>query len=720
MLERLREASDCRLTLLSAPAGYGKTTLLAQWRRAEEAEVPFAWVSLDEQDNDPVRLWRHTVEALREVLTEEDFGKDALMAMSAGRQELAEVALPKIINGLAEFLDPVVLVLDDYQFVNEPKCHESMVFFIEYLPDNVRLVLSSRTEPQLPVGRLRARGQMSEIRTEQLAFSEEEAASLLNGKFGLDIRPDDLLLLLERTEGWPAAIYLAALSLQTREDKHAFIDSYGGSSRYIVDLLGDEVLANLREDDREFLLRTSILRSFTGPLCDAVMETKGSGKLLRDTRPLEPVRDTPGRRGRMVSLPSPLRRAAALRAQEQPTRVGAQVLHGRASIWCEREGIFEAATRHAIAAADYERAGILIARDWNAYAFAGQTATLEHWLEALPEELVNGDPALLLVRAWILAIHGQLKESEGVLELVENFPGEGLLPDGITSVESGVATIRAVFGLGGVHDIVEMARRAAELKSGRSSPQAALVRFGLGAGLYLSGDTPGARKPLEEALELAQIGQPLLRMTVLSFLSFVAADEGDLDEARTLALEANALMDKFGLWGVPQSTVALIALGHVLLEDGELDEARLKLESGLSARRRLPGLSPWPTLLGLVALARVQLALGDRAGAGAAVAEARAILEHIADAGMIPGLIESLERKLRAGKPRGGQLDEELTERELDVLGHLDSELSTREIGYVLYVSTSTVRSHVKSIYRKLGVSSREKALEQARTRGLI
>ncbi len=396
------------------------------------------------------------------------------------------------------------------------------------------------------------------------------------------------------------------------------------------------------------------------------------------------------------------------------------VLHGRASLWCERAGLFEGATRHAVAAADYERAGMLIARHWFGYAFAGQTATLERWLEALPEGLVNGDPSLILVKAWIYALHGRLKESEALLELVEAFPGDGLLLDGTASVESGVTTIRAVFGLGGVHDIIELARQAAKLETERGSPQAVLARFALGAGLYLSGDAPAARQPLEEAIELTGIGLPLLRVVVLSFLSFVAVDEGNLEEARALADEAHALVDRLGLWGTPQSTMAPIALGIVLAGEGKLEDAQRELEKGISVRRGLPGLSPWPNLIGLVALARVHLVRGDRTGARAIVAEVQRSLENIPDAGTFPGLVESLERKLRTGKPRDGQLHGELTERELDVLGHLDSELCTREIGHVLFVSPSTVRSHIKSIYRKLGVSSREAALEEARARGLV
>jgi LuxR family transcriptional regulator, maltose regulon positive regulatory protein len=283
-----------------------------------------------------------------------------------------------------------------------------------------------------------------------------------------------------------------------------------------------------------------------------------------------------------------------------------------------------------------------------------------------------------------------------------------------------VAILRATFGYGGVQSMVEVARRAAVLESGGGSPWAALVRFALGSGLYLSGEASQARKPLEEALVLTEDGQSLVRMVTLSFLSFVATDEGHLEKAESRAREAVALVERLRPYGVPQTSVATIALGRALAERGKLEEAEKELESGLSARRRLPGLSPWPTLIGLLALAPVRAERGDRAGGRAALAEARTILEAYPDAGIFPELLERQERKLRARKPREGQLNEELTESELDVLRLLGGDLSTPQMAQSLYVAPSTVRTQVKSIYRKLGVSSRGQAVEEAHARWLI
>src|SRR5215204_1973548 len=454
LLAFLSNSLDRKVSVISAPTGYGKTTLLAHWRQIEDAEVPFAWVSLDEQDNDLVRLWRHIVEALRQVVPEEDFAADALVGMSAVGQRFVGGTLPTLINELAELPYQVVLVLDDYQFITEEDSHESVFFFVEHLPENVHLVISSRTDPPLPLGRLRATGEMNEIRTEQLAFSEEEAACLLNEKMGLEIGLDDLSVLLERTEGWPAGIYLASLSLQNMDDKHAFIESFRGSNRYIVGLLGEEVLAGLTEEMRQFLLETSVLRTMTAPLCDAVTGREGSGQVLRElarSNLFVVSLDEEGEWYRYHHLFSELLLYEL--KSSRPDLV--PILHKRARVWLEEVGFFEGAIRQAISATDYERAGLLVARHWYGNAVAGQAATVQRWLASLPEEMITHDAALALVKAWICALGGEREESASFLALAESIPHEGPLPDGTASVEAGVAILRATFGYSGVQSMAE-------------------------------------------------------------------------------------------------------------------------------------------------------------------------------------------------------------------------------------------------------------------------
>jgi LuxR family maltose regulon positive regulatory protein len=720
LLELLGRSYEYKLTLISAPTGYGKTTILAQWWRAEAAGLSFAWVSLDEQDNDPVRMWKHILESLREAIPEVDFRANVLVGMSAVGQNLVVTTLPMLINELANLPHRVVLVLDDYQFVTEDRCHESVAVLLEHLPENVHLVLASRSDPPLPLGRLRARGELNEIRDEQLAFSEEEAACLLNEKMGLGIDSDDLRLLLESTEGWPAGIYLAALSMQNREDNHTFVESYGGSDRYIVELLAEQVLTRLPEEVRDFLLRTSVLRRMNGPLCDEVVNTGGSGKLLRELAHanlfIVPL-DERGEWYRYHQLFSDF----LFYELESTSPELVPILHGRASAWLEGAGYFDDAIRHAIAAKDHERGRLLIARHWFGYMLAGQMATVERWLEALPKESSTHDAALLLMRAWISALSGRIEEAERLLALAEGIPHEKPLPDGTASVEAGANLVRAVFGLGGIKSTVKAARRAAGLEGEQLSPRTPLLYHALGTGLYLSGEPTQAQKRLEEALELTDSGKPLLRMASLYFLSLIAADEGRLEEAESLASELRTVVTRSGLQGIPQASLVLLAHGHVLARRADLTEAQTLLESGLSARRRLPNMSPWPALIGLLDLAQVYFARGDRGGTRQALVEARTILEPFGDdTGVFTELLEHQQRKFHSSRRRNGSLNGELTGRELKVLELISEALSTRQIAERLYVAPSTVKTQIKSVYHKLDVSSRKEAVEEARARGLI
>ena len=639
--------------------------------------------------------------------------------LGAVGQKLVGTTLSMLINELAELPHRIVLLLDDYQFVTEWETHESVAFFVEHLPENVHLIISSRSDPPLPLGRLRARGELAEIRTEELAFTEEEAECLLNEKMGLNIEPDDVGVLLEHTEGWPAGIYLAALSLQRTEDKHAFIESFRGSNRYIVGLLGDEVLAQLPEDVRRFLLETSVLRAMTGPLCDAVTGGEGSARILRElasSNLFVVSLDEQGEWFRYHILFSELL-LYELRS-DRPDLV--PTLRRRASAWLEEAGYVEGAIRQAIAATDYERVGALIARHWFGYVLGGRIASAQRWLESLPEEMIAHDGALCLVKAWISALYGEREESERFLALAEGGSHDGPLPDGTASVESGVALVRGVFGYGGVRAMAEAIQSAAELESERISPRTVLADLGLGLNLYYRGHASRARKPLEEGIRLTSVDQPVLRIVVLSALSLVAGDEGHLEEAESLAREARTAVERFKLQEVPQSTVVNIALGCALAKRSKLAEAQVELKNGILLRQRLADLNPWPTIIGLLTLSEVELARGDRGGARKALAEARAILEEYPDAGIYPELLERQEEKLRVRKPREAQPGAELTERELDVLRLLVGELSTRQMAESLYIAPNTIRTQIKSIYRKLGVSSRKQAVDEAHATGLI
>src|SRR5215208_7389364 len=668
LLELLPMVSKRKITLIGAPPGYGKTTLLAQWYSTEGANMPTAWVSLDEQDNDPVRLWAHVIEAIRQIIPEEAFSTNGFVGMSTDYRELIDIKLPVLINGLAELPQGVALVLDDYHCIKESECHELVSFFVEHLPEKVHLIFATRYDLPLRLGRWRARDDVNEIRAEQLAFSEEETATLLKDRLGLDIDPGDLHALFERTEGWPAGIYLAALSLRGKKDIHAFIESFRGSNRFIFELLAEEILATLSDEERMFLLQSSILKRLSASLCEAVTGTKNSGRLLRELEHsnlfVVPL-DDHGEWYRYHHL-----FVEFLRYELNSTRPQlVPVLHKRASEWFEQAGLVEAAIDHAFVAGEFARAGLLVARYWFGYALSGQGATLQRWLAALPEDLISGDAPLALVRAWVFALQGQREESGRFLTLAEGSSYKGKLPDGSASVVASAALVRGLFGYGGVQAMVTAARRAGELEPlEETSPRTPLVHLALGMSLYYSGENSGAKQQLEEALPLTGIGHPVSRTTVLCALSFVAADEGHLEEAESRASEAHAVVKRFGLERISQASAVPIALGLALAKRGKVAEAQNELERGLSARHRFPHLSPWPTLVGLLALAPVRAARGDRDGARALLVEARAIIERHPDAGMFTELLERRERELSRRKLRDDAHTEELSPRELAVL----------------------------------------------------
>ena len=714
---------DHKITLVDAPPGYGKTTLLAQWRQAEGDNLPISWVSLDEQDNEPMRLWAHVWEALRQIAPEEALGTNVPQGPdsdgSGHWENVVQTKLPLLLNELTECSQRMAIVFDDYQCIKHNDCHKMMAFFIEQLPKSIHVIFSTRQGLPLPLGRWRARGEVNEIRAEQLAFSEHEVAFLFKGNLDLDLAPGDLRTLLARTEGWPAALYLASLSLRGKKDAHAFIESFSGSNRFIVEILAEEVLATLSEEERDFLLLSSVLEKLSASLCEAVTGMRNAGKLLRDLEHsnlfIVPLDDN-GEWYRYHHL-----FAEFLRYELDSTRPQlVPALHERASEWLERAGLVDTAIDHAFTIEDFARARQLITRHWLGYALSGQRITLERWLSALPEDLVSGNAALALVRAWIFALQGKREECQRYLELAEDSSYEGRLPDGSPSVEAGAALIRGLFGYGGIRDMVAAARRAEKLESlEQTTPRTPLVNFALGMSLYYAGESSAAEQPLKEALQLTGIDQPVLRTTVLCIVSFVAADQGRLEEAESRAREARAVVVRYGLEWIPQSSAVPIALGLALAERGKVTEAEDELERGLSSRRRFPYLSPWPTLVGLLALAPVKATRGDRDDARALLAEARAIVEAFPDAGMFAGVLERRVRELSSRKRQTGAHSQELTERELAVLRLLDGERSNREIGRILYVSPNTVKAHIKSIYRKLGVSSREEAAEQGHARGL-
>jgi LuxR family maltose regulon positive regulatory protein len=710
-------AGAAGLVLVDAPAGFGKTTVVAQWRASTIEDRPFAWISLDRGDDDPARLWLHAVCALQRACPEFG-GEDLLRALRAQMPDVSGTVLPSLVNELAALRAPVVLVLDDYHMISERSCHDQVAFLLSHLPPAVQLVLVTRADPPLPLARLRASGQMTEVRAPELRFAPAQAAALVRAVSAVELSDPDLADLVERTEGWPAGVYLAALSLRGHLSPGAFVRQFTGDNRFIVDFLAEEVLSRQPSQIRQFLARTSVLGRFCAPLCDAVAGSGSAADIIdvleRDNLFLVPLDDN-RQWYRYHHLFAHVLRSQL--ARTEPAIVAA--LHQRASAWHRQSGSAEEAIGHALAAGDVAEAIDLIARHWRAYMDIGRISTIRGWMRSLGDDRIGADPVAAHCAAWCAALTGEPEALRRWLPVLESGEHNGPLPDGIRSLKSSAALLRGTFGFDGIRVMRDSARTATELESDPQSPWYALARAALGAALYLSGEPNAAAAPLTEAL-LGNASITVVQVLALSALALVRVEQGQLTQAEELACTARQLVGDSDLGEAPQGSLAYTATGAVYAEQGRPLEARKELEHAIQIRQRWFGISPWPTIDTMFRLAPVLYDLGERLAATALLRESREVLTARPDGAEAQwSRLDRLERRL-ARPRRVGSAGEPLTKRETAVLQLLEGTQSLREIGQELYLSPNTVKTHAKAIYRKLGVSTRHDAIAKAHDTGIL
>jgi LuxR family maltose regulon positive regulatory protein len=695
-----------KLTVVRAPAGWGKSTLLADWHASEREARPFAWLALDQGDDDPVRFWTYAIEALRTL--DPEIGISSVPVLQAPGVRLVDHALPVLVNEITTTLrGQAVLVVDDYHLVRSAEIHEGVAFLVENAPPTLELVLAGRSEPPLPLARLRAKGQLLEIGSEELRFSPAEADALLNDLHGLELAQDDVVRLRDRTEGWAAGLYLAALSLRGRSDAHAFVAAFAGDDRHLVDYLSAEVLAGQPERVRRFLLWTSVVERLSAPLCDAVMAGTGSVSMLEDIERsnffLVPL-DSKRQWYRYHHLFGELLRHEL--AFTEPEVV--PVLHRRAAAWLLDAGFVSEGIHHAIAAGDLAQAGELIAQHWapTLLGTAGDR-TVDSWLSALPDNTLRADFRLCFARCFIGLSLGRMDEVEKWLVIAESAPLPQPFRDGVTSVPGALACVRAAFlwETGDAGGALEEGRKVLAAETG---PWRAI-------GVAVIGLAHAARAEWEEGMkwmaEYARIGREtghhVNNVSGLSTVSACHAELGQWEAAADVAQTALALGIRHGINEHWCSAHAHLARGLVLERGGELEEAEAALERSVELARR--GAGPvsvgWP----LLHLARVHAGRGDRPAARARLDEAQLALASARDAGIFPERLARARRQVSGHGPTPAIT--ELSERELAVLRLLATPLSQREIAAELYVSLNTVKTHTKSLFRKLGVSSRAEAV---------
>jgi LuxR family transcriptional regulator, maltose regulon positive regulatory protein len=570
--ERLDRGTASKLVLVSAPAGFGKTTLVTEWLAARPAALAderlAAWLSLDPGDNDPASFWAYVVAALRTVAP--GVGESALALLAAPQPPPIETVLTTLLNDVGALAGEIVLVLDDYHVIDARDVQDGMAFLLDHLPPRLHVVIASRADPALPLARMRARGELAEIRAAELRFTAAEAAAYLNEVMGLQLTAQDVTALEGRTEGWIAALQLAALSMQGRDDLAGFIASFAGDDRYVVDYLAEEVLARQSDRVQAFLLETSILGRLSGPLCDAVTGQGGSKGMLEALD-----------RGNLFLVSLDDRRrwyryhhlfADVLQARLQDEQPG-QVpdLHRRASEWYEQNGEPSEAIGHALAAGDFDRAAGLVERAILAMRRTRQEAKLRGWLEVLPGEVVRARPVLSVYFAGVLLLSGELEGVEDRLRDAERW----LEPAAGHREEPQGASAEMI-----VADEEEYRRLPATIELYRAGQ--ALAR----------GDAPGAGRHAQRAIELALDDDHLCRASAAGLLGLVYWGSGNLDAAHGAYSACVEGLRRAGF--VADILGCSIALADIRSTQGRLGEALRTFEQAL----QLAGEQGGPVLRG--------------------------------------------------------------------------------------------------------------------------
>jgi LuxR family transcriptional regulator, maltose regulon positive regulatory protein len=717
-----------RLSVVVAPAGWGKTTLLSQWAHDPTETRCVVWVSLDEADDDPVRFWTYVLSALQRDVA--GLGPAALRALSTPGLEPVDLALPTLLNELATVDGAYVLVLDDYHLVGSAAVHEGVEFLLSYLPPALRVVIAGRSDPPLPLARLRARGELTELRAAELGFRVDEAAALLTAVGETPVEASAATVLTERTEGWAAGLQLAALTIRHAERPAEAAGRLDGGDRHILDYLSLEVVDRLAPDHRDLLVRASVLERLSGPLCDAALDRTGSGAALDalDRADLFVTALDPHRewyRCHRLFRDVLLRRLAA--DPDARTRVLA-----RAADWFLERGYVAEAVAHRIAAGDEGGAADLLRSQVPAFLERGELAVHLQLGRQLPAATVLRDARLCVSLAWAAGLNGQYSQMGPWLDAADDLiDGDSPALEGWHTLRGAAATLRAVersIAHADLEAALAAAAEACRLECDSSVAGYVVARTVLGAMLGFADRPEDAVRALDGVWEQARvIGlPPLLALQAAGALATVLAETGRTDRLRRLLAEVaptvRAAEDRWGDSTAPGVARLRTIEGVLAHRDRDLARAGALLRRAVDLARTYG--EPLGLVTALTALAEVELDGDDRPAARMTLAEARDVVDNEAVTPLAVRRLDAVE--LRAGRAsvrearRGGALVEELTDREQAILRALSGNATQREIGSSLYLSINTVKGYTKILYRKLGVGSREDAVREGRALGLI
>lgn len=710
----LDDGREAALTLVAAPAGYGKTTAVRAW--CEGLDAALAWVTLDAGDNDPIRFWTYIATAVDRV--RQGLGRAALQELSVSGS-LNERSLDALMNGMSAFAEPVVLVLDDLHVVAEPECLAAIDYALERLPANARLVAITRADPALRLAQLRADGKLKEVRSGELAFTAAEARELLVEHFRVELGEEEIALLTERAEGWPAALVLAGLWLQSVADPTRAVHAFGGTHRFVAEYLSNEVFASLEDDLRSFLQELAVLGRFTAELCADVLERPDAASVLTELERSNLFLERLERGGwfRIHSLFAEF--AVARLASVEPG--AAERIHKRAAAWFSSRGLAVEAIEHAAAAGDHESVAQLLDEYHLLLIRTGATRTLLRWIDTLPDEQLaaHRDLAVAAATAAMLVGHSTI-EQRRFLQLAER--ALSTHPDGSNLYsEVAIRLVRATTADEGVGQAVLDGRRAVELAQEDADELLTAALAGYSRALYFAGELDQAWKAALRVLEHPDAERRAPSHAVArSTLALVAVERGLLPSARRHADKAKTIVGGIGTSRSWLGANAATALGAVLAGEGKLADAEQELTYAEHFLRDeiATVYHAWV----LVLLARVRARRGRLDEAEATMREAREALTELPDAGYIPALADAVAGELATALARAesGELLDAPTEAELAVLRLLATDLTIRQIGEQLFLSPNTIRTHIRALYRKLRAHARPDAVARATALGLL
>ncbi len=629
LMARLAAGLTAPLTLVAAGAGFGKTTSLALW--LQQADLPFAWVTLDTEDNDPGRWLRYLIAALQTLAP--TIGTTTLALLASPQPPPLESLMTMLINDLAALTQPSLLVLDDYQVITTPAIHQALELLIDDLPPQLHLVIATREDPPLRLARQRAHRQLVEIRADDLRLTSDEAALFLADVMDLALSPSDVAAMTVRTEGWIAGLQLAALAMRDHMDLDSFLASFTGGHRFVVDYLMEEVITRLPAHLQAFVLQTAILDQLCSPLCDAVLERqKAKGKKQKDGAgdadllPSQQVLEELERRN-LFLVPLDEQRSwyryhqlfrdalrQRLASSAPPHRVAS--LHRRASQWFAQQAATggsayaEAAVHHALTAADHAYAAAVIERHAPALVRRGEALTVQGWLAQLPPSVIPNHPRLALINAWILGLIGQLDAAEQLLE--QALSGSTAAPTQDTVTEADLLRVMIARWRGDPIRALELAQRTVGQIAPDNLALHALATYVLGVAALDHADDTTARQLLTEVATLPVAEALQLTLCTLSRLSVLSLHRGQLSQALRVSDQAAHFISRERDLS-PLRGLTYLARGEVMCERNDLDAAQQQLTTGLELLQR--SADHYMLVRGAVALARAQQAQGQDAAA---------------------------------------------------------------------------------------------------------